>query len=296
MKSRTMARAAAVLVAGLATACSDAPTAMRMAPADVSSAVIPVNPAPKVGVAEIEYFEVCKYYRGGAGPSVTVDVVITGQNNASFPVTIPANGCKDIWLDGGANDYVAVTEQVPAGYTSSYVKEVATRTSYTIDPEVAGNSTSGTVSGNPGEGVVVKFYNTLIPPPPPPPDGCSLTQGYWKNHEEDWDDAGDNKPFLVTDMFYNSGVSYLTIMKTPPKGGNAYLQLAHQFIAASLNVNGLVSSTPGVTAALQGADAFFTNAPAGMPNPTGATKAQVQAWASLLASYNEGNIGPGHCD
>lgn len=86
-------------------------------------------------------------------------------------------------------------------------------------------------------GVVFTFTNTCTPPPPPGPV-CTLTQGFWKNHEERWDDAADGKPFLVTSTFYNSGAGYLTIMNTPPKGGSAYLQLAHQFIAASLNVNG----------------------------------------------------------
>jgi len=57
-----------------------------------------------------------------------------------------------------------------------------------------------------------------------------LTQGYWKNHPEDW-------PYLEKfdyDNFYKSGDCYMEVLKTTTKG-NAYYILAHQFIAARLN-------------------------------------------------------------
>ena len=144
--------------------------------------------------------------------------------------------------------------------------------------------------------MVITFTNTADAPPPPPPGNCTLTQGYWKNHEEDWDQASDGKPFLVTTTFYNSATSYLNIMKTPPKGGNAYLQLAHQFIAARLNVNGGASGVAAVDAALAGAATYFAGAPAGIPNPGEPTRSQLQGWATTLDNYNNGRTGPGHCD
>jgi hypothetical protein len=142
-------------------------------------------------------------------------------------------------------------------------------------------------------GVVFTFTNTFTPPPPGP--SCTLTQGYWKNHEEDWDAVADGKPFLTTSTFYNSGTSYITILKTPPKGGNAYLQLAHQFIAASLNLNGAASGNGSVDGAMAGAAAYFAGAPAGIPNPNGALRTQLQAWATTLDNFNNGVTGPGHC-
>ena len=84
-------------------------------------------------------------------------------------------------------------------------------------------------------------------------------------------------------------------MNTQPKNGNAYLQLAHQFIAASLNVNGGASGEASVDAALAGAAAYFAGAPAGIPNPVDATRSQLLAWATTLDNYNNGIIGPGHC-
>lgn len=145
-------------------------------------------------------------------------------------------------------------------------------------------------------GVQLTFTNTYTPPPPPPPPvACTYTQGYWKNHEEDWDNG--EKYVNYTSTFYKSGKSYLDILNTPPKGGNAYLQLAHQFIAASLNVNGTSGSgLANVDAALAGAAAYFASAPAGIPSPSGALRTQLQSWATLLDNYNNGLIGPGHCN
>jgi cysteine-rich repeat protein len=59
---------------------------------------------------------------------------------------------------------------------------------------------------------------------------CTLTQGYWKNHEEAWD---------VTTLTLGS-TSYsqeqlLEIFRTPVRG-NGLVSLAHQLIAAKLNV------------------------------------------------------------
>jgi hypothetical protein len=135
----------------------------------------------------------------------------------------------------------------------------------------------------------------VIEDPPPAGPSCTLTQGYWKQHPEMWDDAGDAKPFLTTDAFYNSGVSSLTIMKMPPKGGNAYAILAHQYIAALLNLNGAAAGVAEVDDALAGATDYFLNEVAGIPNPVDPTRSQLVAWAATLDQYNRGIIGPGHC-
>lgn len=130
----------------------------------------------------------------------------------------------------------------------------------------------------------------------PPPPSCTYTQGYWKQHPELWDEASDGMVFLTSDQFYNSGVSNLTILKMPPKGGNAYEILAHQFIAASLNMNGALSSgVQEVDDALSGAAAYFAAEPAGIPSPVDPTRAQLVNWSSTLDRFNSGIIGPGHC-
>jgi hypothetical protein len=61
-----------------------------------------------------------------------------------------------------------------------------------------------------------------------------FTQGYWKNHPEDWPAPWNNVNY--DDNFFYSGQDWMTVLQTPPKGGNAYYTLAHQYIAAVLNM------------------------------------------------------------
>ena len=165
MIRRTMSSLASAPALAVLAACGEVPSTAPLLMPEASLGRIPTNPGPAAGVADLEFFEVCKYYRGGTGPAVNVTVAVTGTSAPqTFTITLADGQCQDVWLHGTTADVVTVTEQVPAGYTASYVREVKTRTTYTVDPEVAGNSASGNVSGNPGEGTVVKLYNTFVPP------------------------------------------------------------------------------------------------------------------------------------
>jgi hypothetical protein len=127
------------------------------------------------------------------------------------------------------------------------------------------------------------------------PTVCPLTQGYWKTHSKygpaphdaTWAKIGEDTPF------FKSGKTYYQVMWTAPKG-NPYYILAHQYVAAKLNVLNGAGTTAEVSAAIAGAEAFFT---AKSPSDTlsDAQKKQVLAWASLLDKYNNGLIGPGNC-
>jgi hypothetical protein len=132
--------------------------------------------------------------------------------------------------------------------------------------------------------------------------GCTLTQGYWKTHSKygpapKTDDTWDILPSGADTTFFLSGATYYDVLKTPP-AGNAYYQLAHQYITAKLNMlNGaspadvqatfnsattlLTAKTPAQIAALKGSDSL---------------RKQFITLAGILGSYNEGLKGPGHCD
>jgi hypothetical protein len=131
---------------------------------------------------------------------------------------------------------------------------------------------------------------------PPPPAGCTHTQGYWKNHatgkkaDPTWALVGGPNA-----AFFSSGMSWLTLFGTPPKGGNAYIILAHQYMAARLNVLDGATTTPAVDAALAWATTFFTTYTPSSALTT-ALRDQAIAYADLLDDYNNGEIGPGHCD
>ncbi|RDZ29524.1 hypothetical protein DX914_10745 [Lysobacter silvisoli] len=125
--------------------------------------------------------------------------------------------------------------------------------------------------------------------------GCTYTQGYWKTHSKygpapydaTWAKIGEDT------LFFSSGQTWYMVFKTPPKGGNAYYQLAHQYMAARLNVAAGASTTPQVASAIAQSTAWFTGRSSAAPK--GAARDFALDMASLLAEYNEGGIGPGHC-
>jgi hypothetical protein len=131
---------------------------------------------------------------------------------------------------------------------------------------------------------------------PPPEPGCTLTQGYWKTHSKYGPAPYDSTWALIGEdaAFFSSGKTWYRAINTSSAGGNAYYILAHQYIAAKLNLAGGTSSTPAVNTALAGAEAFYA---AYTPSSTlsKSVRAQVIAYAGTLAAYNEGGIGPGHC-
>jgi hypothetical protein len=139
------------------------------------------------------------------------------------------------------------------------------------------------VSFEGAHGAVVTFHNV----PVTTSSGCTYTQGYYKNK---------GVSLLPSGTFYASGQSYLGVLQTPPKGGNAYYILAHQYIAATLNAKS-ASVPANVQAAItQGTTYFGTSGiTPSAPYTATYTKDKLTGWADLLTSYNEGQIGPGHC-
>jgi hypothetical protein len=130
--------------------------------------------------------------------------------------------------------------------------------------------------------------------------GCTLTQGYWKTHSEygpaPYDDAWAMLPAGADTPFFDTGYSYYEILWMSPKGGNAYLILAHQYIAAELNVlNG--ASVPGeVQDAMDQAMALLIQYEDELSIPKkGGDRALAIELYELLDDYNNGLIGPGHC-
>lgn len=134
--------------------------------------------------------------------------------------------------------------------------------------------------------------------------GCTFTQGYWKTHvnyaakpqfskkrDATWDLIDGSGTANENATFFLSGNSYIVVMWTPPKG-NAYYLLAHQYIAAKLNVLDGASSSV-IASDLAQAEAWF--AAYGPSHPFWKKNQAAITLAGKLASYNEGTIGPGHC-
>ncbi len=127
--------------------------------------------------------------------------------------------------------------------------------------------------------------------------GCTLTQGYWKTHSDRgparYDDNWANLGSLQEDTaFFSSGQTWYQVFWTPPKG-NVYYNLAHQYMAAQLNVLNGASTTSEVSAALAEAKAIFERSTGTKLLKTDTTRAGQLA--TLLDGYNNGLTGPGHC-
>lgn len=137
---------------------------------------------------------------------------------------------------------------------------------------------------------------------------CTLTQGYWANHSDQgpapydsrWANLGDADLDTVneeeSETFFLSAQTYLEVIKSAVKG-NVYYQLAQQYIAAKLNVLAGTSAPSDVLTAISQAEALFsTKTPNDAKALKGSAKSQWTNLATILANYNEGITGPGHCE
>lgn len=119
----------------------------------------------------------------------------------------------------------------------------------------------------------------------PPVITCTYTLGYWKNHLP-WPSGFDPEA-----DFYSSQLSWMGILNEPVKG-RAYVQLAHQYVAAMLNVGGDAASAPSaVSAALTWAETYFMHH--GIDST--AFKNEARTFAGILDDFNNGLLGAPHC-
>ena len=131
-------------------------------------------------------------------------------------------------------------------------------------------------------------------------EGCTLTPGYWQTHsihgpapyDDTWAQIGEDTAFFL------SGQSYYEVLWTAPQG-NAYYNLSFHYIAAELNMLNGADVPADVQDAFDQATVLFetwTPAQVGAWKGQQGERATFIALAQVLADYNEGVIGPGHCD
>jgi hypothetical protein len=137
--------------------------------------------------------------------------------------------------------------------------------------------------------------------------GCTLTIGFWKTHagfsgrNEDvvtqylpqhLGSTGGEMTRRINDRF--EAVRALSMGYGEPSNG--ITKLYAQLLAAKLNV-ARGASVSDVAATISAADAFLaTRNESHWAGLTKAQRSQVITWMSLLDGYNNGTIGPGHCN
>ena len=278
--------AIAALVAGACEQGQD-PAGVQLEPATFAAVTVP----------DVAIFTVKACKEGPA--NMTYSFTVTGTAQVAFPAgasfTLVDDECKIVAeaLDGGQS--VTITELAPPLGTSfvqvdqySFIGSMGV---FEGPPFfVATFATPAVTIANFGNdrGHVLVYTNEAVPVD----DGCTLTQGYWKNHTENWPAGYDPDDLFGTGT---GSETWLAALTASSKGGNAYFILSQQYIAAVLNAANGAIVPANVQAAIDGAAAFFASAPYGEA-PTGATRDQLIAWASLLDSYNNGLAGVAHCD
>lgn len=118
--------------------------------------------------------------------------------------------------------------------------------------------------------------------------GCTLTQGYWKNHASAWPVS----ELRLGDVDYDQS-ALLSLLGTPVRGDSS-MDLAHQLIAARLN-EAAGADDSAIYSSLDAADAWLRSKGGTLPlgKKSDATATEL---ASLLDDWNNGATGPGHCD
>lgn len=127
-------------------------------------------------------------------------------------------------------------------------------------------------------------------------DGCTFTQGYWKTHGP-IPTGNNSNEWPVTSLTLGT-VTYtdleLQSIFDQPAAGNGLISLAHQLMAAKLNIANGADGT-AVAGAIASADALIGGL---VVPPVGTGSLSNSATSSLnatLTSFNEGATGPGHC-
>ncbi len=155
----------------------------------------------------------------------------------------------------------------------------------------------------------------------PCPEGCTLTPGYWKTHNElFWGGAPEDPNwYLLGDLdgdtvsegpnedFFDTGYTWFEVFWTNP-AGRPYYQLSFQYMAAVLNKLSIEDLGGTIPADIQDAiddaaallDEYDGSEPGKNPDLKGKDAKDIRAefveLAGILGDFNSGETGPGHCD
>lgn len=204
-----------------------------------------------------------------------------GFNYCTFdgvPTLNVTPGIANFLLPGGATAKIVLGELFDeTGMYSTYLDEMAAETQYAVRVRAEGGP-NATASGNSGTLIVSSGIHEV----------CRFTQGYWKNHASAWPVTS-----LTLGTVLYTQAQLLSILNTPA-GGNGLLILAHQLIAAKLNVL-LSPPPPSVAADIASADALIGGL---VCPPIGSgflSPSSVTTLESDLDTFNNGQTGGDSC-
>jgi hypothetical protein len=131
---------------------------------------------------------------------------------------------------------------------------------------------------------------------------CTLTQGYWKTHTPFVCNTDPTSPLCIqwpTEGLTLGTVAYtnqqLVDILNTPAAGNGLIALAHQLIAAKLNIEAGADGTDAASC-IASADALIGGLVIPPVGTGSLSAASTSSLTTCLANYNEGGTGPGHCN
>ena len=134
--------------------------------------------------------------------------------------------------------------------------------------------------------------------------GCTYTWGYWKTHSRYGpaahpDDTWNKLSNGPNTLFFGTGHTYMWILNQSDAGGNAYMILAHQYIAAKLT--SLMTTNPSlpgdILAYMTEAEGIFTSHTSMSIAKDDPARARAILIAGILDNFNKGCYsGWPHCD
>jgi len=133
--------------------------------------------------------------------------------------------------------------------------------------------------------------------------GCTLTIGYWKTHAGFGPQDDEVTPLLsvwLGNLEVTTAAQAVEILKMKYCGGssNGIVKLSAQLLGAKLNIVNGASSTD-VDDVIADADAFLEAHDCEYwysDDITKSEKKMILGWHKTLDDYNNGWLGPGHCD
>jgi hypothetical protein len=281
MKLNAFYAVAAAAVVGIAACAGGTDGSSRIAAPGGSMDIVPVSPQTarlcKIGPVGSYNFDLVFSGTYGSDVAATSPVTVT-VTDAAVPacVTVLTRTEGDNVSDPSAT--VAITEQTSPDYTLVAVADSGGSIAQSSD---LGTRTV-TLHINGFHSAKATFTNEAVVHE----NGCTVTLGWYKNHTSSWP-SGSLTPATIFDGW----TSLINVLNTPPKGSQ-YIILAHQYITALLNIQGGASVPSDVQTALNTAAAYF----AGGGNGTGDPSIDISGLSTILDNYNNGLIGPGHCD
>ncbi|GEM_PF-1797470 len=225
--------------------------------------------------------EVCPLGLNSVSGDVGV-ISVTGNGTTSLSVAAPVNGVATVSVGSSTNANIFISPFV-VGQTTP-----VTVTASKINPNLPA-SFSLSASDTVGHTVVANVGVNC--PTPPQGANCVRSQGYWKNHPNNWPVQS-----LTLGTVTYTKAQLLSILRRSVSG-NGLISLAHQLIAAKLNAAAGAPVPPSVGSAIAASDALIGGL---VVPPVGNGRLRTSATSQLtttLDRYNNGRIpgGPRHC-